>query len=201
MIRTEKLWVNGEVIRVDELTEMLKEFAARRGIKGKDLQHMGLLTEETMGMASQLLKDFEGEIWLEGTPIGYDIILEADVHSDRRDVVPTANKEGFMAKIAEMLNCSFMFENAQELPEDVAQMLPDYMSYGSKADKQSPVWAGTWCLSAYRDNLEQRRADEEKGIALDELEKSIVAQLADEVMIGIHGRRIRMVISGRVKSL
>ena len=36
------------------------------------------------------------------------------------------------------------------------------------------------------------------GPVLEELEKSIVAQLADEVTIGIHGRRIRLVISKSV---
>ena len=201
MIRTDKLWVNGEVLRIDEVVEMLKVFAAKMGIRGRDYQHMGLLTEETLGMAGQLLKDFEGEIWLEGTPAGYDILLEADALPDSGTAAPAANPEGFMAKIAEMLNCSYMFENAQEMPEDLAGMLPDYMSYGVKEGKQSPVWAGSWSLSAYRYNLERRRSEKDSEIALDELEKSIVAQLAEEVTIGIHGRRIRMVISGRADSL
>ena len=202
MIRTEKLWVSGEVLRMEEVTEMLKAFAAKTEIRGKDFQHMVLLTEETLGMANQLLKNFEGEIWLEGTPSGYDIVLEADVlPDDGRHETPAANPEGFMAKIAEMLNCSYMFDNAQDLPEDLAGMLPDYMSYGAKESSQSPVWAGSWSLSAYRYNLRQHEDQKETEIALDELEKSIVAKLAEEVTIGIHGRRIRMVISGRISNM
>lgn len=200
MIKTNKLWVSGDVIRIEEIRDELNAFAAKSGIRGKDYQHMGLLTEETLGMANQLLKDFQGEIWLEGTGAGYDIILEADVLADSGNPeAPAANPEGFMAKIAEMLNCSYMFENAQDLPEDLAGMLPDYMSYGARENRQSPVWAGSWSLSSYRYNLERRRNEKDKEIALDELEKSIVAQLADEVTIGIHGNRIRMVISGSVK--
>ncbi len=38
--------------------------------------------------------------------------------------VPSASPAGFMAKIAEMMNCSFMFENIAEMPEDLAGMLP-----------------------------------------------------------------------------
>lgn len=201
MIRTDKLWVSGEVLRTEEMVEMLKAFAAKTGIKGRDYQHMGLLTEETLGMANQMLKNFQGELWLEGTPSGYDIVLEADVLPGSGQAAPAAHPHGFMAKIAEMLNCSYIFDNAQDLPEDLAGMLPDYMSYGAKEEKDSPVWAGSWSLSAYRYSLEQRRAEKGTEIALDELEKSIVAKLADEVTIGIHGRRIRMVISGSVKGL
>lgn len=202
MIRTDKLWVSGEVLRIDDMMDMLKAFAAKAGIRGKDFQHMGLLTEETLGMANQLLKDFQGEIWLEGTASGYDIILEADVlpRSEKPDV-PAANPEGFMAKIAEMLNCSYMFDNAQDMPEDLASMLPDYMSYGTKDDRQSTIWAGSWSLSAYRDNLQRHRSEKGKEVALEELEKSIVANLADDVTIGICGKRIRMVISGRVSDI
>ena len=114
--------------------------------------------------------------------------------------VPTASPKGFMAKIAEMLNCSYMFENIMEMPEDLAGMLPDYMSYGIRDKKEAQAWAGRWSLSAYRDNLRNRQGENTKAEpALDELEKSIVAHLADEVTIGIHGHRIRLVISKNIR--
>ena len=62
--------------------------------------------------------------------------------------------------------------------------------------KASPAWAGRWSLSAYRYQLMRRREEKPAArLALEELEKSIVAQLADEVTIGIHGHKIRLVIS------
>ena len=176
-MKTDKLWVNGSIRRTSEVNEILSDFAHKAGIIGKNFQHMILLTEETLGMANQMLKDFAGEIWLETTPGGYDIILEADVSECSSDM---PNKtEGFMAKIAEMLNCSYMFEDVDEMPES----------------ENAPVWAGKWSLSAYRDHLRGNSASE---VNLDELEKSIVARLANEVTIGIHGHRIRLVISRNV---
>jgi hypothetical protein len=98
-----------------------------------------------------------------------------------------------------MLNCSYVFENAMEMPDDLAGMLPDYISYGIQEEKEA--WAGRWSLSAYRDQLRNRREENPKAEpALDELEKSIVAHLADEVTIGIHGHRIRLVISKVIRS-
>ena len=196
-MKTEKLWINSTVRRNNEADDILREFAEKCGISGKDYQHLCLLTEETLGMANQLLKNFDGEIWIEQTPRGYEIFLEADVREDENGrTVPEVSPEGFMAKIAGMLNCSYMFENAAEMPEDLAGMLPDYMSYGIPAGEKAPAWAGRWSLSAYRFNLQKNR-EGRPGLVpvLEELEKSVVARLADEVTIGIHGHRIRLVIT------
>ena len=192
-MKSDRLWINGSIRRNSEADEILCDFAGRVGIVGKDFRHMSLLAEETLGMANQLLKDFDGEIWLETIPKGYEIILEADVRGNGKEstAIPDA-PEGFMAKIAEMLNCSYMFENISEMPENLAAMLPDYLSYGFQKAGESPVWAGKWSLSAYRNHLQNESG---AGMNLDELEKSIVASLADDVTIGIQGRRVRLVIS------
>ena len=199
---TVKLWISDSVRRNDDAYDMMKEFAEKNGITGKDCYHLGLLTEEVLGMANQILHVYDGELWVESTATGYEIILEAAVHKKTSGkAVPTASPEGFMAKIAEMLNCSYVFENTMETPEELAGMLPDYMRYGIQEEKEAKVWAGRWSLSAYRDNLRNRREENPKAEpALDELEKSIVAHLADEVMIGIHGQRIRLVISKVIRS-
>ena len=198
---TAKLWISDAVRRNSDANEIMKEFAAKNGIAGKDYYHLGLLTEEVLGMANQILHVYDGELWVESTSTGYEIILEAAVHeNDGEKAVPAASPEGFMAKIAEMLNCSYMFESIVEMPDDLAGMLPDYMSYGIREKKETQAWAGRWSLSAYRDNLRNRQGENPKAEpALDELEKSIVAHLADEVTIGIHGHRIRLVISKDIR--
>ena len=196
---TSKLWISSTVRRNSDAMEILREFAEKNGITGNDFIHLCLLTEETLGMANHMLQVYDGELWLEGTASGYEIILEADVHGRDGEAAPAASLEGFMAKIAEMLNCSFMFENIAEMPENLAGMLPDYMSYGIQEGKEARAWAGKWSLSAYRQNLRKQQEDNrESDPALDELEKSIVAHLADEVTVGIHGHRIRLVISKAV---
>ena len=193
---TVKLWISNTVCRNSDADELLREFAEKKGITGRDFNHLCLLTEETLGMAGQLLHVYEGELRLEETAAGYEIILEADVRgNDGERAVPAAVPEGFMAKIAEMMNCSFMFENVAEMPEDLAGMLPDYMSYGIREGNGARAWAGRWSLSAYRQNL---RDDPGAEPALEELEKSIVAHLADEVTIGIHGQKIRLVIAKEI---
>lgn len=196
-VKTDKLWISDTVRRNSDVNEILREFAEENRIEGKDFNHLCLLAEETLGMVSQMLNVYDGQLWLEGTAAGYEIILEADVHESHDGKrMPVTAPEGFMAKVAVMMNCSYMFESIAEMPEDLAGMLPDYMSYGMRGSKESPAWAGRWSLSAYRCQLMNSRKEKSAArLALEELEKSIVAQLADEVTIGIHGHRIRLVIT------
>ena len=50
-----------------------------------------------------------------------------------------------------------------------------------------------WTLQTYRDDLDQA-SDDDAEAALDELEKSIVAKLADDILVGVKGDRINLVI-------
>ena len=190
-MRTDKLWINGRIRRNCEINDMLRPFAGRAGINGKDFSHMNLLTEETIGMVNHDLNDFDGEIWLETTPAGYDIILEAAVRESGSCILSDASA-GFMAKIAEKMNCSYMFSGVSEMPENLAAALPDCLSYGNREARDTMAWAGKWSLSAYRRNPGSSPAT---AADPDELEKTILASLADEVTIGILGHRIRLVIS------
>ncbi len=200
-VKTDKLWISDTVRRNSDVNDILREFAEKSRIEGKDRNHLYLLAEETLGMVNQMLNVYDGELWLEGTADGYEIILEADVHESNDEKGVPASPEGFMAKVAAMMNCSYVFESLAEVPDDLAGMLPDYMSYGMRESKESPAWAGRWSLSAYRYQLMKNREEKSTAsLALEELEKSIVAQLADEVAIGIHGHRIRLVISKAIRN-
>ncbi len=190
---TARLWVSNAVRRNSDAAEILTEFADENGITGRDYLHLSLLAEETLGMASQILHVYDGELLIEKTAAGYEIILEADVRESSNGTPSLSGApEGFMAKIAEMLNCSYVFENISEMPDNLAVTLPDYLSCGFRDPGQARAWAGQWSLSAYRYHLLN---DSTPGINPAELEKSVVASLADDVTIGIRGRRIRLAIS------
>jgi hypothetical protein len=52
-----------------------------------------------------------------------------------------------------------------------------------------------WSLRAYTEGIQDGAdTDEQKKEAWDELEKSIIANIADDVQIGVMGDRVKMVI-------
>jgi len=63
---------------------------------------------------------------------------------------------------------------------------------GFAVDAMVPIWS----LQTYRTGLETQRLDNaEADAAWDELEKSIVGKLADDVVVGVKGDRIEIVIT------
>ena len=79
-MKTIKLWISNTVRRNSDANEILQEFAESNGITGNDYIHLCLLTEETLGMAGQMLQAYDGELRLEKTAAGCEIVLEAEVH-------------------------------------------------------------------------------------------------------------------------
>ena len=115
-MRTAKLWISNTVFRGSDVYQIMKEFAEKNGIAGKDRFHLGLLTEETLSMARQILHVYDGELWVEDTAAGYDIILEAAVHEqDGGQPAPAASAEGFMAKVKPMSAAMSGGENEFEI--------------------------------------------------------------------------------------
>ena len=50
---TVKLWISSTVRRNSDADELLREFAEKKGITGRDFNHLCLLTEETLGELSR----------------------------------------------------------------------------------------------------------------------------------------------------
>ena len=54
--------------------------------------------------------------------------------------------------------------------------------------------AASWSLLDYRNNLQSSESFENKEDNWDELEKSIIANIADDVIVGVIGRKIDIII-------
>ena len=99
-MKTVELWISDTVRRNSDVNEILREFAEENRIEGRNYNHLCLLAEETLGMVSQMLDVYDGQLWLESTPAGYEIILEAEVHENRNGKdIPIVSPEGFMPRL------------------------------------------------------------------------------------------------------
>ena len=103
-----------------------------------------------------------------------------------------ASTKGFMAKIGDIIeNGVLNFENVMKLEQ---QYGTGYVGYGAMGE-MSADFALSWSLSQYRNSLSAAKADDaEAEDAWDELEKSIVASLAKDVLVGVKGNRVDMTL-------
>ncbi len=188
------LYINDNLRRTYDTVEMVHDYAVSEQISEKDERCVGLLVEETIGMVAAMVGGFEGEIWLEGDQKGCDVCLEGKI-------LPILSgfeiPKGFMAKVGQILHCSFLFDNTEEVPDSLRSAIPDYIMSGIGRLKEGGLMVGKWSLTACRKELKEKAASfAEAREALDEMEMSVVANLADEVTVGLREEgKIRLVIS------
>ena len=190
------------VSELDSINELAEKAAAYSGLDEKQKLRLMLLCEELIEMLPNLLIYGKGEFWIEtdGKKFAIHSAVEADdllTSLDREDIlkVSTTGKNaaatGIMNKIrvaAEIMlsNCARSAGTSPTMGLDITDPMYAYYSMGMYRDPVAGI--DEWSLSAYRDNV--KKGDSE----WDELERSIIAKLADEVTVGILGGRVEIVI-------
>ena len=203
-IVSDKFMVNSDADRMAAARYATENFAWQVKLDKRDTLRLDLLVEETLGMVKTMLEDFYGQIWFEADDKNCEIHFEAtaDMNANKKEELlsvsstgKNAASRGFMAKLGDMI--SGALRSTGRTLEVYGQ---ETMKYGI-VNMPSPI-LGTadmlpiWTLQTYRNDLDLARADSDNAEeAWDELEKSIVAKLADDIVVGVKGDRIDLVIS------
>ena len=202
---SEKYMVNSDAGRMAAAGYVSEAFAKQTNLGPRDALRLRLLVEETLGMVRAMLADFYGQLWFVSNPDAFEIHLEATARMDndkKRELMSMSSTgknvaaKGFMGKLGEIIS-----ETLYGFSRVVDAYGEENMQYGMLAAPgietpyiydMTPVWS----LKSYRDSLKAADGgdDPEKQQAWDELEKSIVANLADDVVVGVKGDCIELVI-------
>ena len=203
-MKSDVFMLNSDAGRMAAARYATEDFAHGIGLERHEVLQLELLTEETLGMVKALVDDFYGQLWYEAEGKRCEIHLQAtaDVNTDQREELLSmstsgrnAAAKGFMAMLKDVVSGAVhsfgrsMNDYGREVarygivnPADVG---------GFAVDAMVPIWT----LQTYREGLDtQRLSDGSAEEAWDELEKSIVGKLADDIIVGVKGDRIEMVI-------
>ncbi len=201
MIVSDKFMVNSDAGRMAAARYATEDFAWQIKLDKRDALRLDLLVEETLGMVKNMLEDFYGQLWFTADGKACEIHFEATSDMDvekRQELLSVSSTgknvahRGFMAKLGEVISGALhgfgrtMDAYGQETVKYGIVHSPSPMM--GNADMMT-----VWTLQTYRDGLGQA-SDDDAEAALDELEKSIVAKLADDILVGVKGDRINLVI-------
>ena len=175
---------NDQTERILQQTERVADYC---GLSGKSALHLRLLAEEMMSMMRAIDGDTAGEFWIEAEAGQFALHLQVKTNMDAeaREKLLSASSSGkneadrgFMGKLRAF------FEPVDGLPL-YFDMNPD----GIYSD-------AAWTMRSYQLALEQRLAQNLHGAheAWDELEKSVIAHVADDIKISIRGRDVEMTV-------
>ena len=147
-----------------------------------------LIAEEFVGMLKELSQDFEGEFWIEREDVSFAFVAQLhinevmdkqtkrkfiDVSSDKKN----AAAKGIMGKIRDVVENLLYPENAMYSASFISYQLETAVLLNDQ-----------WTLNRYKD------AQRDKKEPWDELEKSIIANIADDVSVAVKGNNVEIAI-------
>ena len=157
---------------LDEIFSTVEQCAATNGLTRKRWLQLRLLAEELTGMLPPLLKWSKGTFWLENEGNRYELHVSLKASFDntsQRDqllALSTSGKNAAAVGIMGKIRCAI--EGA---------MLPKHSKACSK-----------WTLSSYRTQVQGEQSN------WNELKRSIIANLADDVLVAISGENIAITV-------
>ena len=177
--------------------------ALYRGLGHKEALHLRLLAEETLGMMRQITKEKEADFWIDSNGGKFELHLVAHptvTGSMRRELlsVSTSGKneaaKGFTGKLRDIFDRALAPETADDSDYYVQGLIlpPEFCAADPTAYSMS---AGiiTWSMQKYRDSVKEENSEKARE-EWDELEKSIVANIADEIRISITKDKVEMTV-------
>jgi len=198
-MKSDVIHVTNEGAGFDKALAQAEATARFLDLGHRDALHLRLLTEEMTGMMRALTGEREADFWIdcgEGT-VELHLSVRTPMNAEMRKKLLAASTtgensaaKGVTGKIRDLFEQILEPENGS-LPNDLVTGM-DYAYAGGDFGTLSVAAAGLWSMNRYKNAVKEGRAPQEDW---DELEKSVVAKLADDVKIGIAGQDVEMVIS------
>lgn len=194
-MKTDIITVSGKGKRMEAALEQVEKVAAYKGLSEKGTLHLRLLTEEMMGLVRSITGAPEGEFWIEDDGSRYTLHLRVATRLsiEKREQLLSVSAsgrnesaKGLMGRIREFFDwgCDEDYDGFSPY------LLPDALEYSTSAALD---WE--WSMRNYENSLYSKSGqDAAAREEWDELEKSVVKNVADDVKVYIRGGFVELVI-------
>ena len=196
-MKTDVIVVSSKGARMETALSQVDKVIAYKGLNGKGALHLRLLAEEMMGMMRSITGETEGKFWIEDEESVYQLHLQVVTRMDsgkREQLLSAASTgknesaRGLMGRLRDF------FDRGAD--EDIVSFSSPLLLPGMYEESSTPTLDWEWSMMRYQDALSFRIKENDAAAkeAWDELEKSVVAKVADDVKVSIRGRTVEMTI-------
>ena len=207
---SDKFMVNSDAGRMAAAKFAADNYAWHAGLDKRDTLRLNLLVEETLGMVKAMVDDFYGRLWFSGDDSTCEIHLEATANMDsgrKQELLSVSSSgrnaaaKGFMGMLGDVISGALHnIGRAVDTAYEESAMSGNLIAPAGVGNPNLYDLTPVWTLDQYRANVEKGRIDSDAlEQAKQDLEKSIVANLADDIVVGVKGDRIELVITKRFK--
>ncbi len=196
-MKSDVIPVSSKGSRMDAALREADKVAAYKGLTGKKALHLRLLIEEMMGMMRSITGETRGEFWIEENDGLYQLHLkvETPMTSAKRQELLAASTSGRNESARGLMGrLRDFFDRGAD--DDVSGIGSRLLLSGVYDSSSTPALDWEWSMLTYQEALDDmvRRNDEEAREMWDELEKSVVAHVADDIKVSIRGQEVEMTI-------
>lgn len=194
-MKTKEIVVSNNGEGMDAALAQAEALAQELNLGPRDAMHMRLLVEEMMNLMRSIVGRPDGRFWIEVGNDEYQLHLKTVTMLDagqRAQLLSSSTSgkneahRGLMGKIR-------AFFEPMPIDETPAYLMNTVVTTGSEGDI-------VWSMNDYRDQL--NRSKDEAGDAQeewDELEKSVVSHIADNIKVSIRGSDVELTIHKGLK--
>ena len=196
-MRTDVIEVSSRGSQMETALSQVDKVAAYKGLTGKNALHLRLLAEEMLGMMRSITGETKGEFWIEDDEKGtYQLHLQVRTRmdSEKRDSLLATSSTGKNESARGLMGrLRDFFDRGAD--EDIAAAHSSLLLPGVMEQSSLPTLDWEWSMTRYQNALSsQMQTSAAAREAWDELEKSVVAHVADDVRVSIRGRQVEMII-------
>jgi hypothetical protein len=176
---------------VKDLDAILKEsekVAVYNELDHKQTLQLRLLCEEIDGMLPKIIDDFDGKIWIEFEDgvcmIKLTVEFKDFTAEKKNDLIAIAkNKKnasvvGIVGRIRSALENFFLDEKNVQMLDMTSSSFYYATDYTGHTD-----YSYLWTLEQHREKAKKEKSE------WDELEKSVIASVADDIVVGVKGKQ------------
>ena len=181
-----------------DLAAILKEserVAEYNGLTHKQALKLRLLCEEIDGMLPNMIDNFEGNLWIDFEDgvckVNVSIKIPEFNTAKKEELISIAKNKtnaaavGIVGKIRNAIENFLLSEEAAMALDASGASFHLATGYSEGVD-----YSYLWTLEQYRSTVKKDAQSED----WDELEKSVIASVADDVIIGVKGKQADIVI-------
>ena len=195
MKKTAVITVTSEGQGIEEALSMTERVGREAGLDRKSNLRLRLLSEEMIGLLRGIAGGVEASYWLETEGKNFEIRMSADVRMtiEMKEQFLAASKSGkneaargFMGRVRVMI-AGFLLSAKEALP--YAMIDPAFSLPTGGCDGEG---SSVWSMALYKVEMAKRSGEAPE--EWDELEKSIVANIADDVKVGVRGNHVDLTV-------
>ncbi len=196
-MKTDIIKVSSREDRIASVLQQVDKVSVYKELSHRQSMHLRLLAEEMMGMMRSITGETEGKFWIEDQDDEYRLHLQVKsrLSSEKREKLLSASSSG-----------------RNESAKGLMGRLRDFFDWGSDEElasysgllysadmyehSTSPALDLEWSMRRYESELSARMQQNDAAAleAWDELEKSVVTHVADDIKVYIRNGTVEMVI-------